>query len=120
MRHVILIFLGIGLLTSCSEKPSTYYWQHPQALRHALIQCQQSRNSPVCEKLFQIGYSMNILGQELQANPQAYGNTLLNLQMELGKKMAKKQQSTSTSLESIKQEIQQRLAVIKWLESPEK
>lgn len=126
MRYVILFCSCIGILTGCSEKPSSYYWKHPQVLRDALSQCQQNRESPTCKKLSSIGYSMNTLGQELQANPQAYGKTILNLQMELAKERAKKQhagevsdQSTDT-LEPIEQEIEQRLAVIKWLESPEK
>lgn len=120
MRSVILIFLSVGFLTGCSERASSYYWQHPQALHDALIKCQTHRNTATCENLSQIGYSMNILGQELQANPQDYGKILLNLQMELAEKSAQKQENTDESLQSLQQEIEQRLAVIKWLESPEK
>lgn len=120
MRSLIFIFVSIGLLVGCSERSSSYYWQHPQVLHDALIKCQQNRNTAICDKISQIGYSMNILGQELQANPEEYGKTLLNLQMQLAEKSAQDTHTNDQSLQSLQQEIQQRLAVIKWLESPEK
>ena len=123
MRFAVLFSLCLFSLSGCSEKSSSYYWEHPQQLRDALTACQNQHANPNCEKLYQIGYSMNVLALELQSNPQRFGSTLMKLQMELAEKkqaQAPSKQSTHSLLEPIEQEIQQRLAVIKWLESPEK
>ncbi|MGQ3887712.1 hypothetical protein ACQUW5_01615 [Legionella sp. CNM-1927-20] len=111
-------------LTSCMAHDEEYYRNNPRALQAALKQCPNKQPSIGCDKLNDIAEDMNRFAFELQLNPQRFGQKILDLQMQLAKIQDElKQNPTKSALEDKiieeRQELKTRLAVVKWLESPE-
>lgn len=72
----------------------------------------------------QLAKQMNELAYQLQYNPQGFGQQILLLQetiaqQEAALKLNQAMPETKSSLAKNKQNLKQRLAVVKWLESPE-
>lgn len=100
-------------MTASIAKDTHYYSMHPQALQQAMQQC-ASQPTDSCEQLHQLAERMNNLAYELHMNPQEYGLQIIALQTSLA------QQPTNTAeFAALQQNLRERLAIIKWLESPE-
>lgn len=124
-KYGLLLLLILGI-TSCTVKDEQYYWQHPKDLQQALKNCPTS--SPPkgfsCDEMNQLAKQMNELAYQLQYNPQGFGQQILLLQetiaqQEAALKLNQAMPETKSSLAKNKQNLKQRLAVVKWLESPE-
>ena len=105
--------LWVGaIFLSCATKifathPASYYWLNHEALEKAVAQCPKfSQKNIGCDELKSIAVRANALAYELREDPQAFGNKILKLQ-----------QDASTPENKI--QLAERLAIVKWLESPE-
>ncbi|TAL66556.1 MAG: hypothetical protein EPN84_00040 [Legionella sp.] len=122
-KYVMVIVLMLGL-TSCSEKNEHYYLTHPEALLSAVKACpvQQSQGL-TCSQLSELANRLNILAYQLQYSPQGFGVKILSLQqtlssqaLEIEKNAANAELKASMALNQ--KDLADRLAVVKWLESP--
>ena len=78
-----------------------------------------------CDQLAKLANEMNVLAYQLQSNPQEFGNTVLKAQEKLAQleqqlSQNKNQPGLRTQVQQQKQQVTEYLAVVKWLESPEK
>lgn len=117
--------LAIISLTACVSKDATYYRSNPQELQKALKLC-PAQPSPLitCDQLKNIAVDVNELAYSLQMNPQEFGNKIINLQNQLALLQAEfkknpNQLSLNQQIQAVKGELSNRLAIVKWLESPE-
>ena len=120
-----LFFLGLAVLVlaACQAKDERFYRANPQALQQALDDCSNGKMPrSECDKLDTIARDSNRLAYELQKNAQEFGKQVLLLQMELGNLQAKKPQTAEDKkiMDSLSEQLATRLAIVKWLESPEK
>jgi hypothetical protein len=101
----------------------SYYKLHPKVLQQALNACPKQTTSLDCEQLKKIASDTNILVYELRMDPQGYGQKILALQEKVAVLEAEltktKSQEAQSVLKQNKQQLSERLAVVKWLESPE-
>ena len=103
----IILLLGLmSLLLACNANDKNYYINHPNALQKALKDCSKATKS--CERLGAIAHHINKLGYDLQNNPQRFRLQIIKLQNQL---------SIQKNPQKI-HELNERLAVVKWLESP--
>lgn len=110
----IFVFIISTQLVACGKKNENYYWHHPESLQKALNLCPGTQPKEIsCEDLQRIARKLNDYSYELRKNPQEFGGEILKLQQKIGKK-SKLNENTA----SLKNELQERLAVVKWLESP--
>lgn len=101
----------------------TYYQLNPQKLEEALAKCPSKHPTNVtCEELTHAESLVNQLVIALQANPQAYGLSILQLQAALAEQIVQQGQQPSLQLQQQiaqnQRTLQERLGVIRWLESP--
>lgn len=124
MKYIFLLFFSISL-AACKTQDEAYYRRNPQALERALQNCPRNHPPNVnCEQLVAIAIEVNELVYQLQANPQIFGKKILALQEQLAKQQANlqlnpNQPALEQEIGQIKQQLGQRLAIVKWLESPE-
>ena len=119
-----VILLSTFWMLSCSAQDEHYYTTHPQALQNELHQCEtQATHNETCQKLKVIALRMNDLAMQLRSSPQDFGKQILELQQTIAQQEAgllkENQSDQQASLSKNKQELNERLAVVKWLESPE-
>jgi len=120
------IILGVSSLwmTACSAHDEQYYRLHPKLLQQALQTCPEKQSANIsCEQLKDIALRVNEFAYQLQIDPQGYGKKIILLQQIIAKqestlKTTPNQQELQTSLNENKQDLQERLAIVKWLESP--
>lgn len=106
-------------MVGCSSHDEAYYRLHPKQLQQVLKQCTgQASTNENCEQLKILAAQMTQLAYELQKNPQAFGNQILSLQEKIAE-VDTQPHSNKETLKSLHKELQDRLAIIKWLESPE-
>ena len=122
LRYVLLVSISI-MLTACQAKDDQYYRLHPQKLQAALNDCSSTNDSKHCQRLRKIGFEVNQLAYKLQSQPQAFGQKIIALQVELVKLherySEKKNDETMKEIEQNQALLEQHLAIVKWLESPE-
>lgn len=125
MNKYLILILGLLGLTSCTVKDERYYQRHPQALQQAVKLCpNQHPNGMSCQQLMEIANRLNVLGYQLQYNPQRFGIKILSLQQTLADQHNELKKNNSDSqlkdgIDQNKRELADLLAVVKWLESPE-
>jgi hypothetical protein len=105
------LWVGAILLSCTTQSFATntayYYLLHHEALQKAMAQCPKfSPKNISCDELKNISLRANALAYELREDPQAFGNKILKLQ-----------QDASTTENKV--QLAERLAIVKWLESPE-
>ena len=123
MNYLLVAFAL--LLVGCSPKDKFYYQTHPQYLQNAIKDCQlKASTSLSCEQLKEVALASNALAYQLQMNPQAFGQQILNLEEKIA--LQKKELNTKadqpklkTGLEKNERLLKQYLAIVQWLESPE-
>lgn len=119
----MLILMAFGL-NSCQAKNEQYYLSHPKEIQGAIKKCQttQTKDSS-CKQIEILAQRLSILGYELQSNPQGFGHKILALQQTIATQQSElatnKDQQLSLSIKQNQTELADRMAVVKWLESPE-
>ena len=125
MLKKIILTLSTLWMVSCSAHDEHYFTTHPQALQSSLHQCEmQNADDAKCQKLKAIASRLNDLALQLRSNPQDFGKQILVLQQtvaqqEAGLQKDGNQSELKASLSKNKRQLNERLAVVKWLESPE-
>lgn len=123
----ILILSGFFLQTACSPQNERGYASNPKATQKAMANCPARAPSKQvsCEKLQEIAIRINQLAYKLRLDQQAYGKDILALQEQITAErnnLAKdpKQVALQKSLKQNEQDLQEHLAVVRWLASPER
>ncbi|KTD19520.1 hypothetical protein [Legionella israelensis] len=125
-RHLIISLLAL-IMTACAVKDKQYYQAHPEELQKALMGCpNQSPRYVSCSQLKSIALTFNELASQLQANPQKFGNKILELQQQIAQKKEQlknnpeNKQEIQDALQKKQQELADRLIMVKLFESPER
>ena len=124
VQSIILILASLwgGL---CFSVDANYYSTHPKALKKIIATCSENNVKDLnCDQLKNIESHINESAYQLQSNPQGYGKIILDLQTLIAKQaLALREGSNQSGLQSSindnTQHLQERLAIVKWLESPE-
>ncbi len=129
MKYLILSAI-VFLLTACQKHDLHFYRLHPRDLQEAMNECpSQIKVDPSCEQLGKIAVDINQLVSELQQNPQDFGGNIITLQTHLVtmqtqynklSDLDKKSTPLDKSINDLKEKLAMRLAIVKWLESPER
>lgn len=118
---IVLSFWVVG----CTAQDANYYRLHPRALQDAIQTCPSSAPSGIsCDALHHIAMELNAMASTLRRDPQAYGQAILSRQEAIAKQMTEleknpQQLDIKTALDANKKALEQQLAIVKWLESPE-
>lgn len=111
-----LIMIGIIGLVSChNEKDMAYYKTHPKVLRDEVRMC-AGNITEHCRNLYAIAEKLDMLMIELQRSPEAFGQRIMSIQMDL---THAKEMRANALINQYKEHLAMRLAVVRWLESPE-
>lgn len=113
MRRCLLGLLAL-LLLGCSEHDKGYDKTHPRALFEALSRCQEG-NEGRCAQLRRMAEPLRELALSLKQDPFLFGQAILALEVRCGSKALSLQAHTKCV-----DELQARLVIVRWLESPEK
>lgn len=124
MNRSLIISLLFLTVAACSNTDENYLLSNPGHLQKMLKNCPQSVPGAMsCESLEKTADKLNRLGFELRLDPQKFGQTILSLQESIAKE--EKQCSvngsspeSATSLQQHRQQLKERLAVVRWLLSP--
>ncbi len=117
-----MLFVTLGLI-SCSKKEH-YYKIHPNELQQALNACPEKQPQDItCHELEVLAKRMSMLVYELQISPQDFGKKIMALQEIIAKEQEQlKLKGVNTnlhaSLSQNKHDLVDRLAIVKWFESP--
>ncbi len=115
-RPLAMVCLFISALAGCVAYDAAYYRTHPQAVFAALQACEADAvDKPQdCLALEKMATAFRGWMNEIQSNSQAFGQKIIKMQQycSLASLSAEKQ-------EKCRQALEMRLAVVKWLESPE-
>ena len=124
MKYVFLICTSL-LLVACATQDEHYYRTNPKILDQAVKNCPAQQPPKLsCAQLAKIAISVNELAYQLQINPQSFGKQILSLQETLAQQqvdLAKDpdQLELKSAIEKNKKQLAERLAIVRWLESPE-
>ena len=124
IKYIILMIGPLLAGNSVAAQDANFYRLHPVELQQALEQCPATHPAGVsCEQLDECATRANTLVSELHRNPQTFGQKILVLQEERAKLEAKlngnsQESDLRGSLDSNKMQLSERLAIVKWLESP--
>jgi len=124
MKYVVLICASLCLV-ACGVQDEHYYRTHPQALQQALKFCPGVQPSGLsCAAPMPIAASVNELAYQLQYSPQHFGQQIIALQEKLAQQEAvfakdSNQAELKLAIEKNKQNLAERMAIVRWLESPE-
>jgi len=89
----------------------TYYSLNPGVLQKTIERCPDIEPKDItCATLKKLALRVNALADELRLDPQGFGQKILVLEENMAKAVA---------LDTAQQELRERLAIVKWLESPE-
>ena len=120
MTKYMLLMVASLWAVACSAHNEHYYRTHPKALQAAIQQCPAKSPSPLsCAQLKDIALRVNELAYQLRLDPQGYGQKILVLQEIIARQEANREEKEQQpSLDENKIHLQERLAIVKWLESP--
>ena len=123
---LLCLFLCVSFdAIACTKHDGAYYKINPKALQEAIKQCPNKAPKLVsCDELQNIAIKTNELVYELRISPQAYGQTILNLQEIIANQASRllkdeHQADLKESFDKNNQILKERLAIVNWLESPE-
>jgi hypothetical protein len=118
--YTLLLFCGFSLAYDID-----YYKHNPNKIEAALKECKEGsfEREVSCQDLINVASHMNNLAIELQLDPEAYGLKLLKLEEELAKHVEDNhgldlKSDAILAINKYKQDIDDRLIIVKWLESP--
>ncbi len=124
MKYIILMFMSLWVV-ACAAHDESYYRLHPDALHKEIKNCPDKQPKAMrCDQLIAIAAQVNELAYQLRMNPQQFGQQIIALQIALAKQEQSLQQKTDqpgldVEFNKNRQNLNERLAVVKWLESPE-
>lgn len=124
IKIILLCFMSLGLV-ACTADDEQYYITHPKALQQAMHSCPgSSKVSISCAQLENIAKRLQRLGYQLRNNPQEYGKRILELQELVARQKASLRENMNqvelkNRLLKNQRLLQEHIAVVKWLESPE-
>lgn len=112
----LLICISVFFLSACSKQDMAYYQRHPQAVFLALQTCttEDPKSHVSCHQLETLAQTFRKWVAELQTNPQNFGQKIIKLQVNCARESLSEGEQ-----QNCRQELDMRLAVVKWLESPE-
>jgi flagellar motor component MotA len=123
IKLFVVIVAMIGISPCVAHE--NYYKENPKALQKVLQECSQNNPKGIdCDQLRVVANQISESVHELQIDPQGYGQRILALQELIAKQTSALQDGAAeselqTSLKENIQQLQERLAIVKWLESPE-
>ena len=123
IKHFSLAILSLWSVASFAHDES-YYSAHPKELQQAFNKCPEQQTTKLsCEQLKAIALRLNTLAYELRLDPQGYGQKILALQEEIAANELTSQHNMQANdsqsvLAKNKKQLKERLAIVKWLESP--
>lgn len=125
----MLTLAGLSLafisITACSPESEKSYSGNPKALEAAMKQCpEHPPKHASCEQLTEISIRINQLAYKLRIDQQAYGKDILALQEAITTQRSTlekdpKQADLQKNLKHNERQLQEHLAVVRWLASPE-
>jgi hypothetical protein len=124
MKFVILAMMSLWVV-ACSAHDENYYRMHPNVLHNEIKKCPDEQpQSLSCEQLTAVAAQMNELAYQLRSNPQLFGQQIMTLQtmlvaQEKSLQQNREQPELTVEINKNRQILNERLAVVKWLESPE-
>ena len=129
IKNKIITCAGLGIillsLSACSPENEQKYSTHPKALQQAMKQCPDHPPKKIsCEQLGNISMRVNQLAYKLRLDQQAYGKDILALQSMITEQRSALEKNPNKaelhqSLKSNQKLLQEHLAVVRWLASPE-
>jgi len=121
--------VGLGIillgLSACSSENEQKYSTNPKALQQAMKQCPDHPPKKIsCEQLGNISTRVNQLAYKLRLDQQAYGKDILALQSMITEQRSALEKNPNKaelhqSLKDNQKRLQEHLAVVRWLASPE-
>tara|TARA_R110002095_G_scaffold94113_1_gene81941 strand:- start:112 stop:510 length:399 start_codon:yes stop_codon:yes gene_type:complete len=128
-KNKIIACAGLGViwlgLTACSSENEQKYSTNPKALQQAMKQCPDHPPKKIsCEQLSNISMRVNQLAYKLRLDQQAYGKDILALQSMITEQRSALEKNPNKaelnkSLKNNQKLLQEHLAVVRWLASPE-
>ncbi|MDF1828050.1 MAG: hypothetical protein P1U39_07200 [Legionellaceae bacterium] len=128
-KNKIISTLGLGVilmgLSACSPGNEQKYSTNPKALQQAMRQCPDHPPKNIsCEQLSNISMRVNQLAYKLRLDQQAYGKDILALQTMITEQRHALEKNPNKvelnkSLKNNQKLLQEHLAVVRWLASPE-
>jgi len=124
MKAIIVLFFSL-FTVSVFAADAVYYHLNPNVLQKVIQKCPtQQPEGLSCRQLTKIALQVNKLAYELRLDPQGFGQKILSLQEALVNQQEAVQQKPNQSelqvtLHHSQRELRERLAIVKWLESPE-
>ena len=125
LKYSLLLMVSLWV-SACTADNGGYYSTHPQAMQKALDQCpEHSPRNISCEELEKLAGRLKQLATELRTDPQGFGQKILKLQQTIASEaqalsQKAKQPQLKAEHQKNQKELQLRLSVVKWLESPER
>lgn len=120
-----ILLISLPLLAGVSHaNTETYYKVNLNKLQQELSLCPERHPRNVtCEQLAQYARQVNNLADELRSSPQDFGKKILSLQQSQANILAALKQDPDQpdlkqSIHYTKKQLAERIAVVKWLESP--
>lgn len=107
----------VALIAGCQQvRDDAYYLTHPEALFSELTLCKtDSSIRKTCEHLGSLAMVIQKIAVTLQEDPFLFGQEIIKLEMSCANSEIKQQEKTECN-----DNLKTKLAVIKWLESPER
>ena len=124
IKYIMLMITPFLASNYVAAHDANFYSLHPVKMQQALEKCPVTQPAGVsCEQLNELAIHANQLVSELHYNPQGFGQKILALQESLVKhEMDLIGQPDvghlQTTVDENKMQLRQRLAIVKWLESP--
>lgn len=117
-RLMAILLFFTHSIWACLSHDKSYYNTHPKALQEAMANCPEKSPKKVsCAELKLMAMRVNELVDELRISPQGFGQSILTLQQKMALQHA--DPHLKNEYEKNQQELQERLAIVGWLESPE-
>lgn len=122
MKYIALMMMPF-LAMGCTHDEA-YYRSHMAQLQKVMNQCPDHHPAELtCEQLQKIALRANALSDELRFDPQGFGQKILALQESMSVDEAsieanRHQPALQESIALHQMELSERLAIVKWLESP--
>lgn len=125
MKKSVLFMLVVVMCTACSTHDERYYALHPKALQSAMTECpERALGALSCDQLKTIALRINQLAYLLREDQQGYGKKIISLQESRDLQVKHvhdhpNQPELKQTLDETLRHLEERLAVVKWLQSPE-
>ncbi len=124
INYIILMSMLMCANSYAATHDETFYRLHPGELQVAIELCPAKHPASIsCEQLNRCAARVNVLMSELHYDRQGFGQHILRLQEDMDKlklsfKTTYDQNEIQASIDKNNMQLNERLAIVKWLESP--